>query len=90
MIPGILDSDLMPPYDELVKPLLCKYELCKLPWEEAIRGEVYKCDDTAEECARDEDGVDASDVDEADDCKSYFDGELRCMFDKGEVSGYEA
>lgn len=93
VIPGIFDSDLMPPQDELVKLLLCKYELCKLLWADDIKGEVYKCDETAAECAACDDEEEASDALEAGDCKSYFTGELtldECMLEIGDVNGYEA
>lgn len=43
-MPGMFDSDLMPPYAddaaEVLKLLLCKYELCKLLCDDAIKGEV--------------------------------------------------
>lgn len=94
VMPGMLDSDLMPPYDELVKLLLCKYELCKFAadCDDEISGEVYKCDETDDEWpCDDEDGVA---VDADDDCKSYLAGELtvdECMLEmEGDVRGYEA
>lgn len=92
VIPGMLDSDLMPPYDELVKLLLCKYELCKFAdCDDEINGDVYKCDETDDEWpCDDDDGVTAVEG----DCKSYFAGELmvdECMFESdGDVSEYDA
>lgn len=73
---------------ELFKLLLCKYELCKLLCEDEINGEVYKWDETADEC---DDAAVATE--ETDDCKSYFAGEFtldECILDNGEVNGYEA
>jgi len=53
---------------------------------------VYKCDETADECACDADDVAANDALAEGDCKSYFAGELtlECMLDNGDVKGYEA
>lgn len=91
VIPGMFDSDLMAPYDELVKPLLCRYELCRLLCDEDINGAVYKCDETADEWLCEDDEVASGAL--GDDCKSNFTGELtldECILDKGDVSGYDA
>lgn len=51
VMPGMFDSLFIAPYEEAdVKPLLCKYELCKLLCDDAdINGDVYKCDETVDE-----------------------------------------
>lgn len=101
-MPGILDSDFIPPYADaadVVKLLLCKYELCKLLCDDAINGVVQRWDETAADefvCCEEADEAMTVPDDEFDDgdCKSYFDGEL--MFDaaailaRGEGSAKEA
>lgn len=97
VMPGILDSDFIPPYDDAVaddaKLLLCKYELCKLFCDDVINGDVYKCEEiVADELLSCEDVVEAVADDEFDgDCKSYFDGEFTfdaaaCMLANGDGS----
>lgn len=96
----MFDSDLIVPYDELVRLLLCKYELCRLFCDaDDINGDVYRCDETVDAwlCV----GPDDDDEDTADPrdgfvgaCKSYFGGVLRladdataaavCIFASGE------
>lgn len=51
-MPGMFDSDFIPPYADaadVVKLLLCKYELCKLLCDDAINGDVYRWDETVAE-----------------------------------------
>lgn len=99
VIPGIFDSDFMPPYADAAeddKLLLCKYELCKLLCDDEINGVVYKCDDTVVDGLLSCDELDDTAVveDELDgDCMSYFDGELTfdaaaCMLASGDGSAY--
>lgn len=83
VMPGMFDSDLMPPYADaadVVKLLLCKYELCKLLCDDAINGVVQRWDETdADELVCWDDVADAMAVPDEEfdegDCKSYFDGE---------------
>lgn len=100
VIPGILDSDFMPPYADAevdVKLLLCKYELCRLVCDDESSGAVYKCDDTVVDglfCCDELDDTAAVVEDVFDgDCMSYFDGELTfdaaaCMLASGDGSAY--